>query len=133
MLSIVTSSTLKSSLRETAPRESDLDRVLKLIPAEVISLYITARGLSDDTIVFPLVLFGLALALVPTILALDARRSRVPAPPLQYVLRTLAFVVWAFAVGQPLAGVGVVVPDWVPGLLVLLIPILGARLFPPSE
>lgn len=112
--------------------DSDLDKIIKLIPAEVVSVYVTALSFGPQVSAkaFPIVLFALGLVLVPTILFLDARKAGVPVEPLQYGLRTLAFVAWAFATSDPL-GEEVNVDDWrwIPGLFVLVIPVLGSRLF----
>jgi hypothetical protein len=115
-------------------RSDPLDIVIKLIPSEVITLYTTALAFEGvrESRTAQLTLLAVGLALTPSILFLVGRRTHQPVALAQYVVRTLAFAAWAFAIGNPLA------PDkpiqaWIPGLAVLLLPLLGSLLFPAGQ
>jgi hypothetical protein len=108
--------------------ESQLERLSKLVPADVIALYIPAIGIGTFTS-WPYYVLAVTLgatALVPTLLYLDARSSKERVSPTQYIVRTLAFVAWAFAIGQPLTPYQV--NPLIPALIGLLLPVLGERL-----
>ena len=108
--------------------ETQLERLVKLVPADVVALYIPAIGLGTLT---SWQYYGLAVTigaavLVPVLLYLDARSAKQRVPRLQYVVRTIAFVLWAFVIGQPLAPHHV--DPVLPALFALVVPILGERL-----
>jgi hypothetical protein len=111
--------------------ETDLDRILKLIPTEVLALYTATAPLADRLrwTSVPLVLFFLGIALVPLALFLDGWAMNVPARWPQYVVRTLAFIAWAVAISWPFTPW---LPEddltWVTSLAVLLVPLLGGYL-----
>jgi hypothetical protein len=110
-------------------QETDLDRVLKLVPTEVLAFYTAAVPISAQVPwqYFPLALFLTGLGLVPLVLYLDGRTMNAAAHWPQYLIRTLAFVAWAMAISWPFApwlpkdGFG-----WVRSLAVLIIPLVGA-------
>jgi hypothetical protein len=83
--------------------ETDLDRILKLIPTEVLALYLAAAPIAEQLrpTRFPLVLFLAGLALVPIVLFVDGRLMNAPARWSQYIARTLAFIAWAAAASWP--------------------------------
>lgn len=112
-------------------KETDLDRILKLIPTEVIALYAALLPVVPDvpSRFFPLIMYLAGLALVPIILILDGRATGERARWPQYVVRTLAFAVWAMAVAWPFSpwlspGQG----RWLIALAVPLVPFLGGLL-----
>jgi len=109
--------------------ESYLERVLKLVPAEVVTFYTLALSIlaSPGWKGWPLVLFTVGTILVPVLLYWDAARAGEAVPVAQYVVRTLAFAAWAFMVGEPSAGWFRLDPRIAP-LLALLLPILGERI-----
>jgi hypothetical protein len=110
-------------------RETDLDRILKLIPTELLALYTAvlpvAAAVPSPYFVF--VLFFAGTACVPLILYLDGRGTHQAASWPQYAVRTAVFVAWASATSWPFApwvterGLG-----WARALLVLLVPLAGA-------
>jgi hypothetical protein len=112
-------------------RETDLDRLLKLIPTEVIALYVAAAQLVLQVPwrYYAFTLFVAGVVLVPIILFLDGRNTHQPAAVSQYVLRILAFIAWASAISWPFA------PwlqqrdfEWARALIVVLVPGIGAIL-----
>jgi hypothetical protein len=108
--------------------ESQLERLVKLVPADVVALYIPAIGLGTLTTwsYYALAVTIGATVLVPLLLYLDARSAKQRVPVLQYVVRTAAFILWAFVIGQPLAPYHM--DPVIPALLALVLPILGERL-----
>ena len=67
-----------------------------------------------------------ATLLVPLLLWLDSHAASERVPLVQYVVRTLAFVAWAFVISQPLAPYAI--SPVIPALLALLLPVIGERL-----
>jgi len=78
------------------------ERILKFIPAEVVTLYLFLYGLakaSEDLIQFEVISWVLfAVGIIGTILYLW-RIGKVDW--LQILISTIAFVVWVFALGGP--------------------------------
>jgi hypothetical protein len=118
------------SVTEPPPiRETDLDRILKLIPTEILAFYTAAVPIAPQVPwrLFPFVLFLLGLLLVPVVLFLDGRNTNQPAYWPQYVIRTLAFVAWANAISWPFsAWMDGADLNWLRSLAVLIVPLLGA-------
>jgi hypothetical protein len=120
------------SVEDTGPAplpipESTLERLVKLIPADVVGLYIPALGL--DRLAgwshYRLAVSIGGLVLVPILLFADARAAHQRVPLLQYVIKTLAFAAWALLIGAPF-GSDAVNPV-IPALVALLLPVLGER------
>jgi len=107
--------------------ESLIERLVKLVPADVVAIYVPALGLGKLTTWsrYPLVVAIAATLLVPLLLWLDARGGDERVPTLQYVVRTLAFVAWALLISDPL-GPDVISPV-VPALVALVLPVIGER------
>ncbi|MBC7973558.1 MAG: hypothetical protein H7138_01140 [Myxococcales bacterium] len=108
--------------------ESTIERLIKLIPADVVAIYIPALGLAE-LVHWPSYRLAVSLGglvLVPLLLYLDADAANERVPPLQYVIRTLAFAAWALLIGQPF-GAGAVNPV-ISALVALVLPVLGERL-----
>jgi hypothetical protein len=113
--------------------ETSLDVIVKLIPAEVVTLYAAASAFPDlaTSRYGAPALLVLGTLLTPLVLFLVGRRLDRPVSVAQYVVRILAFVAWAFTIGNPLAPHDPV-PRWIPGIAVLVIPIVGSLLFPAA-
>jgi len=111
-------------------RETDLDRILKLIPSELLLLYTAvAPTIADVTWRhFGLFLLGAGSALAPLILYLDGRSTGQPAPWPQYIVRTLTFIACALAIAWPFAGGAAPELQWLRSFAVLAIPLVGALL-----
>jgi hypothetical protein len=118
---------------QPAPRlkETALDRILKLIPTEIVALYAALIAMMAEVpwAFFPLAMFVVGVALVPVVLWLDGRATGEHAKASQYVVRTLAFATWAMAVAWPFGpwidpGAG----RWLISLGVLLVPFIGELL-----
>lgn len=108
--------------------ETDLDRILKLIPTEVLALYVAAKPVADQlrSSCVPLALFFVGVALVPVVLFLDSSTLNAPARWPQYIIRTLAFITWAVAISWPFEPwLAKDDSTWATSLAVLLVPLLG--------
>lgn len=126
-----------ASRRQLPPApETDLDRILKLIPTEVLALYTATAPLADRLrwTSVPLVLFLVGIALVPLVLFLDGRTMNARAHWSQYIVRTLAFIAWALAISWPFTPW---LPEddlaWATSLAVLLVPLLGGYVLRPRS
>lgn len=115
--------------------ESDLDRTLKLIPMEVVTLYASISIVEVPWRYFPFVLYLVGLGLVPLVLWLDGRASASQARWPQYLVRTLAFTAWALVVRWPLEPWGLDEDGtrWLPAMLLPVIPFIGALLLRPVQ
>ncbi len=123
------------SVRDPATRtlppigETELDRIIKLIPAELVLFYIAAAPAISDVPwpYFDVALFLVGTALVPMILFFDGRSTGQRARWPQYVVRTSTFAACAMAIAWPFDAW--LAPDelrWPRSLAVLAIPLAGA-------
>jgi uncharacterized membrane protein len=83
-----------------------LDRVVKYIPAEIVSAWVTAKGViegtsvpSKQTVLWICFVVGIALTIGYT-LKQTAVGGKSPAI-WQTIISTVAFVIWAIALGEP--------------------------------
>jgi hypothetical protein len=109
--------------RATLP-DGELAKAIKLIPGEVVAFYVAANAfLQQADPALRIVAFAIGLVVTPIALYAAARAEQhasgtlVRPPMLQYVLRTIAFAVWAIAI-EPKA-IGVPVDRDVAGLALL--------------
>lgn len=108
--------------------ETDLDRILKLVPTELIAFYAAASPVIGEVgwRYFALALFAIELALAPAILYLDGLSTGLRARWPQYVMRTLAFAAWAIAIHWPFSPwLSGDVMAWPRSAGVLLVPLVG--------
>src|SRR5438876_3010780 len=97
-----------------SPPDEWRDKVVKLVPAEVVTFYISVSGFiaaiaktSEDAKWWLFGVFVIGLILTPFYLR-RATRTDNPGPrPKQYVITTIAFVVWSLATTTPLRAIGV--------------------------
>lgn len=115
-----------------AKPDDALAKILKMIPGEAAVAYTGALAIgteaSDSTAKFmaPLV-FVLCAVMVPFLINRDGARHTPPVEPepAQHVFQLLAFVAWAFSIGNPIAGFGLTVPKWIPAVFAIFLPIFG--------
>jgi hypothetical protein len=110
-------------------RETDLDRILKLIPTELLAFYTAAIPVISEVAwrFFPFVLFIAGIALIPVTLYLDGLSTHQCARWPQYLVRILCFAAWANAISWPFAPwASAHDVTWVRALCVLIIPLVGA-------
>ncbi|HUQ02543.1 MAG TPA: hypothetical protein VM261_08620 [Kofleriaceae bacterium] len=108
--------------------DSTLDRAVRLVPIEVISVYTAVVALAGAAILALLIAGALA---TPLVLALHARARHLRASLAQHLVRVLSFIAWAFAVSNPLEPAPPI-DRWIPAISIIVMPVLGTMLFPPS-
>jgi len=89
--------------------EDFLGRLLKYIPAEIVGLYLAARGViplprphdDNDTILALWIVASACWIFVPVFFWFATTRNGNKPLLLQITLATIAFPVWVFAVGGP--------------------------------
>lgn len=116
--------------RGTLPLETSLDRLLKLLPCEVLLFYPAAIALARSP-AWHLTVMGLGLVSTLASLYFDGRAWNLQQDWRQHAIRSAAFVVWALALGDPLGA-------WLDGaqvrriaaFLSLGIPVAGYLLLP---
>jgi|SRR5579863_6285751 len=92
-------------------RDDFLGRLLKYIPAEIIGLYLSARGFvpqdSSDSAKLVALIAILAWMLVPVYFWVATTRNQQKPLLIQILLGTIAFPVWVFAIGGlPVSEIG---------------------------
>ena len=120
----------------TGDADGLFDRVLKLVPAEVIAGYTAllaiADGISTSSLKAALPVALLACTLLTVLALRNAGKERTP-PPLQYVFSLLGFWAWAMAIRDPLVPFGHTTPVWIPAFACVLIPLFGSYLIDVVE
>jgi hypothetical protein len=100
---------------------SYLERLMKMIPAEVIGLYLVGIGIIPDDQPVAMVFWAVVcLAGVVAIRALGTsdRAQNLPVDWIHVIISTVAFVIWVYTLGGPFAYYKVHIP-YVGSLLVL--------------
>jgi hypothetical protein len=101
-----------------------LGRLVGYIPAEIIALYLTATGLvPSSTSVRQTVLwwiFGLCTLLTPVALYFATWDPKKGPLYLQVILATIAFPVWAFAIGGPFSSLSWY-ESWIASLILIFV------------
>jgi len=87
------------------PPDEYMTRTAKYIPAEIVAVYLTILGLlavsSDVSPAFYWFIFGVLLILTVLYAWKAASATGLPAPVAQVAVSTIAFAIWAFALGKP--------------------------------
>jgi hypothetical protein len=117
--------------RQDAP-DAPLDRLLKLVPAEVVAGYTALLALAtsiDDASAKYANVFAMCACSALLILAIS-RAGKMHDPPLappllQYVFSLLAFWAWACSIRDPLQAFGYMLPPWIPAFACVLVPTFG--------
>ena len=91
----------KRNVTKTEPPDEYLGKVLKLIPAEVVSVYVAAIGIMEvaenvNTLTWFWLIFAVCLIAIPLYLWVATKVRDL----LQMGISTIAFVVWVFAIGN---------------------------------
>lgn len=117
----VQKSALPAATASTEGFNAYLERLLKMIPAEVISLYLVGSGLvSAEPPVALTIWAALCLAGLVVIRAYGTADSLRHLPPdwVHVAISAMAFVIWVYSLGGPFASYGLHIP-YVGSLLVL--------------
>ncbi len=101
--------------------QSYLDRLFKMIPGEVVSMYLVGSGMipADEKI-------GHVIWLIVALITTVALRAKYTADPTlgqttqwgPVAIASVAFLIWAYTLGGPFVAYGIHIP-WVGSLLVL--------------
>jgi hypothetical protein len=90
--------------------DSYFTKILKYIPAEIISGYVAInaifKSISDVSIVFHWIVVAALTALTALYIWRLTNEPQKPVAVSQIVISTIAFVVWVFALGGPFAEMG---------------------------
>jgi len=114
--------------------DSWLDALTKLIPGEVIAAFTGALqvdGVADSRTAQLAVLFVLT-PLAPLVLWASARRSGAAVHPLQYAVRTAAFVLYALA-ASPALMAWLDGLHWIPGVGAFVIALISSFVIVPPR
>ena len=98
-----------------------LDRLLKMIPGEVVGLYLVGNGfIPGDQIAVQVIWLVVCLVGVIVIRAYGTTDPENNAPPdwVHVAISSIAFLIWAYTLGGPFVGLGWHIP-YIGSLLVL--------------
>ena len=102
-----------------------LEKLTKLIPGEIIALYLAIAAFVPKEVVAQSIVAGLAFVLTPLYLMNVAKVKNV----VQVIVSTLSFAVWVFVTGGPFAG-QTWYQAWIPGAVLaaytLIVPMFVA-------
>jgi hypothetical protein len=87
-----------------------LEKLTKLIPGEIIALYLAIAAFVPKEIVAQSIVAGLAFVLTPLYLTNVAKVKNV----MQVIVSTISFAVWVFVTGGPFTGQAWY-QAWIPG------------------
>jgi hypothetical protein len=111
--------------------KSYLDRLVKLIPAEVLSLYLTGYGLIPKDRLVPSSVWALVcLVFVAVVKAYGTsdRVHAVPADRVHVAISMVAFVIWVYSLGGPFILLGVY-EAYIASLLILGFTFISAYIY----
>ncbi len=98
----------EKGLRKGKKRElydNYLTKLLKLIPAEIVTLYITLSAIlessKETTKTLELTVFAIVFILTPLYIYIITKEENRKPPYKQIIISTISFVVWVFALGGP--------------------------------
>jgi len=113
-------------------------RLIKYIPAEIVGLYLAAKGVPvpdtrrEDVLWF---IFWACLILTPIYLAFTTRDKDKSLGPLwlQVLLATIAFPIWILALGKEGAFGSWGIEEWISSLILLFVTFIFGLIKPPPE
>ena len=121
---------------DQTPPDGMLDRIIKLVPAEVIAGYTALLAITssiskevDASIRFaiPAAIAAFTI-LIPLIFRRLSKQQGREVPWPQYVFSVLAFWVWAVSIRDPFVAFGCEIPTWIPAFGCVLLPLFGSYL-----
>ena len=98
-----------------------LDALLKMIPAEAVSLYLAGLGVIPGTESIALIgwsIFCLLVVVIVRVIGTSDRKAGVNPDWVHVVISMIAFVIWMYSLGGPFVTLGIHVP-YIGSLLVL--------------
>jgi hypothetical protein len=103
--------------------QSYLDRLMKMIPAEVIGLYLVGNGIIPADQKIALIIWTVICLIGVVVVRIYGTYDQSKQHPLDWphiVISAIAFVIWVYAIGGgPFAAFSLTIP-WVGSLLVLV-------------
>jgi len=108
---IISKSTISALDAGQTPKEDPyVSKIIKLIPADIISVYLAVFNIvksnnlnPDGNTTLQWIVFGLVLIITPFYLKKVAQINTTK----QIILCTVSFVIWVFSMGGPLDGVSI--------------------------
>jgi hypothetical protein len=118
--------------------DSYVDRIVKYIPTEIVGAWIAVKGIVEAAVAAQrqaVLWVCFALSVVLTLLYVLKRTAAPGKPPAvgQALISTAAFVVWAFALGEPFSSLLGGPTQALYGSLLLIFFTLAAGLVVPKE
>ena len=111
-------------------------RIAKYIPAEIVALYLGAKGIvpvgEPDRMTIVCIIFWVCLALTPIYLAVATREPGKGPLWLQVLLATIAFPIWTLAIG---GGCFALAENrqFIASLILMLVTFIFGLIKPPAE
>jgi hypothetical protein len=102
--------------------QSYLDRLMKMIPAEVIGLYLVGGGIIPAGQAIALIIWTVVCLIAVVVVRIYGTYDPTKQHPLDWphiVISSVAFLIWIYTIGGPFAAYGLTIP-WVGSLLVLV-------------
>lgn len=128
------SSTTKGFEIQTNTVDDYKDKLLKLIPSEIIAAYVSIHGLlkgnavqNQDTILW--IVIGILFLLTPIYL----KRFQHVNNNLQIVFTCIAFLIWVFATGSPLKTILGNDPQFMASIALMIYTLFIPLLFKPND
>lgn len=112
--------------------DSWLDALTKLIPGEVIAAFAGAMQVTGvgENPTAQLAVLLLMTPLAPVVLYVSGRRAKAAVHPLQYAVRTLAFVLYALAASPALVAL-LGREQWIPGVGAFVVALIASFVIVP--
>lgn len=102
--------------------QSYLDRLLKMIPAEVIGLYLVGSGIIPTGQKIALVIWAVVCLIAVVVVRTYGTYDPTKKNPIDWVhvaISSVAFLIWVYTIGGPFSAYNLTIP-WVGSLLVLV-------------
>lgn len=100
-----------------------LTRVVKYIPAEIVAVFVTVRGIidlvADSSTFLYWIVFGFLVIMTVVYSWKSSTVKGLPPAYTQVVVSTVSFVIWVFALGEPFSSLGWYRPIYGSLLLIL--------------
>jgi len=118
--------------------EDYLGRLIKYIPAEIVGLYLAAKGIpvpAEKRSLMLWIIFWACWILTPIDFAVTTKDKDAGKGPLwrQVILGTIAFPVWILALGKEGALSSFGIEEWIASLVLLFVTFVFGFVKPPPE
>jgi hypothetical protein len=125
---------IRQQASDQATPDNWLDALTKLVPGEIIAAFTGALQVDGvgNSLTAQLAILCALTPLAPLVLYFSARRGANAVHPLQYVVRTLAFVLYAFA-SSPALMAWLDGLRWIPGVGAFIVALLASFVIAPGS